>query len=95
MITVSWESPVDDGGSAITGYVLQRKTGTMDFMTIAASSAEMLYMEHLMADYQPDMMNAVLGRPLRRRRRYRHDIALHGAMYAELHDEATTMDERL
>ena len=39
-ITVSWESPADDGGSAVTGYVLQSKTGTMDFMTIAASSAE-------------------------------------------------------
>ena len=38
MITVSWESP--DGVSAVTGYVLQSKTGTMDFMTIAASSAE-------------------------------------------------------
>ena len=40
MITVSWESPADDGGSAVTGYVLQSKTGMMDFMTIAASSAE-------------------------------------------------------
>ena len=40
MIAVSWESPADDGGSAVTGYVLQSKTGTMDFMTIAASSAE-------------------------------------------------------
>ena len=40
MITVSWESPAADGGSAVTGYVLQSKTGTMDFMTIAASSAE-------------------------------------------------------
>ena len=39
-IAVSWESPADDGGSDITGYVLQRKTGMMDFMTIAASSAE-------------------------------------------------------
>ena len=39
-ITVSWESPAADGGSAVTGYVLQRKTGMMDFMTIAASSAE-------------------------------------------------------
>ena len=40
MIAVSWESPADDGGSDITGYVLQSKTGMMDFMTIAASSAE-------------------------------------------------------
>ena len=40
MITVTWESPAADGGSDITGYVLQRKTGMMDFMTIAASSAE-------------------------------------------------------
>ena len=40
MIAVSWESPADDGGSAVTGYVLQSKTGMMDFMTIAASSAE-------------------------------------------------------
>ena len=39
MITVTWDA-ADDGGSAITGYVLQSKTGTMDFMTIAASSAE-------------------------------------------------------
>ena len=39
MITVTWDA-ADDGGSDITGYVLQRKTGTMDFMTIAASSAE-------------------------------------------------------
>ena len=39
MITVTWDA-ADDGGSDITGYVLQSKTGTMDFMTIAASSAE-------------------------------------------------------
>ena len=39
MITVTWDA-ADDGGSDITGYVLQRKTGMMDFMTIAASSAE-------------------------------------------------------
>ena len=39
MITVTWDA-ADDGNSDITGYVLQRKTGMMDFMTIAASSAE-------------------------------------------------------
>ena len=37
-INVSWEEPADNG-SAITGYVLQRKMGTMDYMTIAATDA--------------------------------------------------------
>ena len=35
---MSWTKPADNG-SAITGYVLQRKTGTADYMTIAASNA--------------------------------------------------------
>ena len=38
MITVSWDA-ADDGGSDITGYVLQRKYGMEDFMTIAATDA--------------------------------------------------------
>ena len=37
-INVSWTKPADNG-SAITGYVLQRKMGTADYMTIAASNA--------------------------------------------------------
>lgn len=38
-IDLMWNAPADDGGSDITGYVLQRKYGDMDFMTIAATDA--------------------------------------------------------
>ncbi len=38
-ITVTWGAPANQGGSAVTGYVLQRKSGTGDFMTIAATDA--------------------------------------------------------
>ena len=74
MITVSWESPAADGGSAVTGYVLQSKTGTMDFMTIAASSAEIWW-----NTLDCPMMNAEIpddATPAPPDGRYRHDIAL-------------------
>ena len=38
-ITVTWASPADNGGADITGYVLQRKSGDGEFMTIAATDA--------------------------------------------------------
>ena len=38
-ITVSWMAPAADGGADITGYVLQRKSGDGEFMTIAATDA--------------------------------------------------------
>ena len=38
-IDVSWTAPADNGGATVTGYVLQRKSGTDDFMTIAATNA--------------------------------------------------------
>ncbi len=37
-INVSWMAPVDTGGTMLSGYVLQRKSGDGAFMTIAASN---------------------------------------------------------
>jgi titin len=37
-INVSWMAPADTGGVMLSGYVLQRKSGDGDFMTIAASN---------------------------------------------------------
>ena len=92
MITVSWESPADDGGSAVTGYVLQSKTGTMDFMTIAASSAEIWWNTldcQMMNAEIPD--DATPAPPM-------DDTDMtspYCAMYAGLSAEATTVVDRV
>ena len=38
-IDLMWNEPADNGGADISGYVLQRKTGDGDYMTIAATDA--------------------------------------------------------
>lgn len=39
-INVSWGAPTANGGSDVTGYVLERKMGDGDFMVIAATDAK-------------------------------------------------------
>jgi hypothetical protein len=47
MITVTWEAPASNGGSDITGYMVQSKYGDGEWMDVdpAHTGMEMMYMD--------------------------------------------------